>query len=83
MQQPFQERRRTPRHRVLKGGIIAYRGRSVTCTVRNLSDGGAGLDIDSEAAVPSEFTLVLESDRLIRRCEMKWRTLRRVGVAFA
>lgn len=77
------ERRRTPRHRVFKGGLIAFRGQSLTCTVRNLSDGGANLDVDSTAMVPATFTLVLESDRTIRRCEIKWRTDRRVGVAFA
>lgn len=83
MQQTFTERRRTPRHRVFKGGLIAFKGKSLACTVRNLSDGGANLDIDSTAAVPPSFTLVLESDRTIRRCEMKWRAERRVGVAFA
>lgn len=83
MQQTNVERRRTPRHRVFKGGLIAFKGQSVTCTVRNLSDGGANLDVDSNAAVPESFTLVLESDKTIRRCEMKWRADRRVGVAFA
>lgn len=83
MQQTSTERRRTPRHRVFKGGLIAFKGKSLTCTVRNLSDGGANLDIDSGAAVPPSFTLVLETDKTIRRCEMKWRTERRIGVAFA
>lgn len=83
MQQTFVERRQSPRHRVFKGGLIAFRGQSLTCTVRNLSDGGANLDVDSTAAVPVTFTLVLESDKTIRRCEIKWRADRRVGVAFA
>lgn len=83
MQQTNSERRRAPRHRVFKGGLIAFKGQSVTCTVRNLSDGGANLDVESTATVPESFTLVLESDKTIRRCEMKWRADRRVGVAFA
>lgn len=83
MQQTLTERRRTPRHRVFKGGLIAFKGQSVACTVRNLSDGGANLDVDTAATVPETFTLVLESDKTIRRCEMKWRADRRVGVAFA
>jgi len=83
MQQVFQDRRRTPRHRVFKGALIAFQGRSVSCTVRNMSDGGAGLDIEGSQAVPPSFTLVLEADRVIRRCEMRWRTDRRAGVAFA
>mgnify|MGYP003393016628 CR=1 FL=1 len=83
MQTAFQEKRRTPRHRVFKGALIAFQGRSVNCTVRNMSDGGAGLDIDGSQTVPPSFTLVLESDRVIRRCEMIWRTERRAGVAFA
>lgn len=83
MQQTFLERRQSPRHRVFKGALIAFRGQSLSCTVRNLSDGGANLDIDSTATVPVTFTLVLESDKTIRRCEIKWRADRRVGVAFA
>lgn len=83
MQQAFQDRRRTPRHRVFKGALIAFQGRSVSCTVRNMSDGGAGLELDGSQTVPPSFTLVLETDRVIRRCEMIWRTERRAGVAFA
>ena len=39
------ERRMTQRHRVLKGGTIAFDGNDLACTVRNLSAKGAALDL--------------------------------------
>jgi hypothetical protein len=76
------ERRTTPRHRVLKGGTIAFDGRDVACTVRNLSASGAALDFASPVSVPPSVVLVIQSDRLVRRCHPVWSNDRRVGVAF-
>ena len=39
--------RKTQRHRVLKVGTISFGGGGITCTVRNLSDTGAALDVTS------------------------------------
>jgi hypothetical protein len=76
------ERRKTQRHRVLKGATIAFDGNGLDCTVRNLSANGAALDVASPVSVPPSFTLVIETDRLIRRCHPVWRSDKRIGVAF-
>ena len=76
------ENRRAPRHKVLKGGTIAFGGGGVDCTVRNLSSTGAGVDVASPIGLPPSFVLVIEADHFIRRCRPIWSKDRRVGVAF-
>jgi hypothetical protein len=77
------EKRATPRHRVLKHGTLAFGGGGgIDCMVRNLSSGGARLDIANPVGVPTSFTLVIEIDQFMRRCHAVWSTDNRVGVAF-
>ena len=76
------EKRAAPRHRVLKGGTIAFDGSGVACTVRNLSSSGAAIDVASGVNLPPSFMLVIEADRFIRRCRPVWSNDKRIGVAF-
>lgn len=79
----FQERRTTARHRVFKGGQILGRGQSVSCIVRNLSPHGAGIEIDGAAPpLPPSLTIVIGSERVIRRAHLRWRNAGRIGVEF-
>ena len=76
------EKRKTPRSRVLKGGTIAFDGNGLACTVRNLSVGGAAIDVASPVSIPPSFMLVIEADQFIRRCHPVWSKGKRIGVAF-
>lgn len=77
------EKRTAPRHRVLKHGTLAFGGGgSVDCTVRNISSGGARLDLANPFRLPQSFTLVIESDHFMRRCRPVWCSDTRIGVAF-
>jgi PilZ domain len=76
------EKRSAPRHKVLKGGTVAFGGTGLECTVRNLSSQGAALDLASPARLPQSFVLMIEADQFIRRCRPVWRSDKRVGVAF-
>jgi PilZ domain len=76
------ERRQSQRRKVLKGARIAFGGEDVACTVRNLSDTGAGLDVPNALGLPPSFMLVIETDQFIRRCRPVWRSDKRIGVAF-
>jgi PilZ domain len=77
------EKRATPRHRVLKRGTLAFGGGGgVDCMVRNISSGGARLDIANPVGVPPTFTLVIEVDQFMRRCHAVWNDDKRIGVAF-
>ena len=76
--------RSAQRHRTLKAGSISFdRAGVIDCVVRNVSDTGACLEIESPVGIPNEFTLVIRSDNIMRRCHVAWRSARRIGVRFA
>ena len=75
-------KRTAPRQRVLKAGTIAFTGAGIDCTVRNLSETGAALEVASVVGIPTEFSLVIPSDNVNRKCRVVWRKLNRIGVAF-
>ena len=54
------EKRAAPRHKVLKGGTIAFDGNDLACTVRNLSATGAAFDLATMASLPPSFMLKIE-----------------------
>ena len=76
------EHRIAPRRRMFKAGTIEFGGGGVDCTVKNLSDTGAALEILSPLYIPDRFTLFVPSDQLERRCHVVWRKERRLGIAF-
>jgi hypothetical protein len=67
---------------MFKAGTIEFGGGSIDCTVKNLSDTGAALEVLSPLYVPERFTLVVPTDQLKRRCHVVWRKQRRIGIAF-
>jgi hypothetical protein len=75
--------RKVARQRVLKAGTIEIGGGgAIDCTVRNLSETGAALDVQSPVGVPDEFVLVIASDALRFICRVAWRKARRIGIRF-
>jgi len=77
------EKRASPRQRVLKQGTIAFRGGGgIDCTVRNISQGGARLEVTTPVGLPGSFILVIAADRFMRDCRTVWNTEKRVGVTF-
>lgn len=75
------ENRIATRHRVLKGGSIQFGGGSIDCTVRNISDTGAALDVTSPLGIPAQFTL-MTTDGNQFPCRVVWRKEKRIGVTF-
>ena len=67
---------------LMKRGTIFFRNTSVGCLVLNISTGGAGLAVESDAAFPFVFDLEIESEPIRRRCILVWRLERRLGVTF-
>jgi len=76
------ERRTSPRHRVLKSGTLKFPGGGTACTVRNISQSGARLDIVNALGVPRSFTLVIVRDQFMRQCRPVWANQGQMGVAF-
>jgi hypothetical protein len=79
----MQERRTALRHRTFKGGSISFdRFAGIECVVRNLSDGGACLELDCPGSLPDDFNLVIRPENLRRSCYLVWRGDHRLGVRF-
>jgi hypothetical protein len=76
------EKRNSHRKRVLKAGTIEFHGGAIDCVIRNLSDTGAALEVESVVGVPAEFTLVVRADDLARKCRVVRRENKRLGVRF-
>ena len=79
-----QEARVAQRRRVLKAGLVATNDRHLTrnCTIRDISDTGARLRMESSLVVPDTFELIVEMDGLEANCEVVWRSGTEVGVRF-
>ena len=77
------EKRKILRQRTLKAGTINFnRAAGIDCRVRNLSPGGACLEVATQLGIPDDFVLVVESDHLKQPCHVVWRTATRMGVEF-
>lgn len=76
------DRRSERRLRALKHArIIFNNGYGVfDCVIRNLSPGGALLDLPSMLGVPSHFDIVIDAAR--RPCTVRWHTDHLMGVHF-
>lgn len=75
--------RKALRHRVLKAGTVVFGGGGgITCTVRNLSDTGAALDVTSPVGISDSCVLVLDTETIQRPCRVVWRKEKRIGIVF-
>ena len=76
-------RPRSARRRVLKSGTISFDlGTSIDCVVRNVSETGALLEIESPVGIPNKFLLVIIKEKIARNCSVIWRSARQIGVRF-
>jgi hypothetical protein len=79
---PVNERRSAPRRRVLKAAfiVISDKAPKLECTVRNLSDTGAALQVSTSFGIPAHFEVII--DGIHHRCRTIWRTDTKIGIAF-
>lgn len=77
------DRRRQPRKATLKTGRIIYRNAtcSAECQIKNLSDGGASLQLADLIELPDSFELEFRGGPT-RHCEVRWRRGIHLGVVF-
>jgi hypothetical protein len=78
------ERRASQRRRTYKVARIGFGGGRavINCLVRNVSETGACLGVESPVGIPDEFNLVFESGEPSRMCRVMWRKAKLIGVAF-
>jgi hypothetical protein len=73
---------RAPRRRMFKAGTIEFGGGGIDCTVRNISETGAALEVVTPLFIPDRFTLFVPTEQLKRPCRIVWRKEKRIGVTF-
>jgi PilZ domain len=78
------EKRVATRRKVLKTAkIVSFDRKTVlTCTIRDLSETGAKLNVEVSSAIPNEFQFFLLSDNSLRDASVVWRRSGQIGVNF-
>lgn len=67
---------------MIEAQIVFDQGRQrITCIIRNLSDGGAKLEVPKVIGVPATFDLIAPGHRP-HPCRVAWRSLKELGVQF-
>jgi hypothetical protein len=84
MIQDFHERRSAPRSRVFFGGeiLIDSNLRPVECHVKNVSNGGANVVVQSSDFLPNQFDLIIRKTNQKHRAVVTWSNGRQVGIAY-
>ncbi len=80
----YAEKRQFGRRQTQLRGWIKVAGRPpVTCIVRDLSEGGALIETETETWLPFNFRLTTEDGQVDRHCEIRHQKANRIGVEFA
>jgi PilZ domain len=79
------EKRRSPRRVALMPAVIFYPNQNehVDCTVRDLSQDGALLELPLAKELPLVFWLRLEGETALRFCTVAWHSENYLGVEFS
>ena len=78
------ERRSVGRTKIAKGALLFFSDKPGVspCSVRDVTNLGAGICAQSLAAVPLDFELSFDNFRTARMCRLIWRQGEFLGVAF-
>jgi hypothetical protein len=85
VKQAFLEQRQSMRHSTRCPAWIEFDDHTPPqkCTVVDISEGGARIEVDSPDDLPKEFFLILIDDAAcVRRCNIAWREDRQIGVRY-
>ena len=55
---------------------------AIDCVVRNMSQTGARLTVESPVGIPDDFTLLIKPELTKRACQVVWRKPGSIGVRF-
>ena len=76
------KRQPPPRRRLLKSGKILLGKHPVPCTVRNMTERGACLQVQITSGIPAIFNFLRAGEPAARTCKTIWRDNTRIGVMF-
>jgi PilZ domain len=78
----MEEKRKHPRTEINEPAFVSAGGSVMSCTVRNISQAGAAIDVGNPAFVPPRFRLVMANDSTVHECRIAWIQQKRIGVTF-
>ena len=80
----MQDRRHDVRDKVFMGGVaeIDETGSTLDCVVRNFSDHGACIELESAAKLPDQMRVTIARKDRSYLARLIWRQANRVGLAF-
>jgi len=70
------------RRRVLFAAAVEFGTTSISCIIRNISETGAAIEVNSPLWFPEQFTLRIDRDGTRRPCHIVWRRDKRIGLQF-
>jgi PilZ domain-containing protein len=75
------ERREAARFRKLRSGRVSFCNSPVPCTVKNVSESGACLEVQTTHGFPGKFTFAMSGEQP-KVCMVKWANDKKLGVRF-
>ena len=67
----------------LRGGSIEFGlAAAIDCVIRNMSETGAALEVETPVGIPNDFTLLMKPEFVKRNCRVAWRSAKRIAVLF-
>lgn len=83
-QAPGRKKRAKDRPPTFKTGRVIFSGRSeAPCVIKDLTDSGARIVLEGEAALPPQVTLVIATTGTRKEASVIWQADREVGLSFA
>ncbi len=78
------ERRSVGRTQINRNASLFFnhRARPFPCSVRDVTNSGAGVRLEALHVLPVEFDLSFDNFRTVRKCRLIWRETDFIGVAF-
>ena len=85
VKQAFVEQRRSFRYSTRCRASIEFDDHTspLSCTLLDVSEGGARIEVASPHRLPEEFSLILAEDAAnVRRCRIIWRADNEIGISY-
>ena len=78
------ERRSVGRTKIVKGALLFFSEKTgvYSCTVRDVTNLGAGIRIPDVKVMPLDFGLSFDNFQTVRKCRLIWRESDFLGVVF-
>jgi PilZ domain len=61
--------------------VVTDKAPKLECTVRNISETGAALEVSTTFGIPAQFDVIIDGVR--HHCRQVWRTGTKIGVTFS